>query len=236
MKTLLKLMLLCVFVSPVVLAQDTVEGPASVDEEVIVYEGDEILEIPLEEDSEKLEKKLIIPNIVYVKCTADLNQWGHASQCDCGKSSTYNQKLGKCIPKKLVDQKPRPNYSKPGMLRCTKDLNQWGHSGSCQCSSDNFDYDERLGKCVRGEQRVADEEPSMEDAPYPEDALEHCAGGSFSADFKHLTCPDGRVYEEQTNTLGEIGRDIHGNREHDFTEELGVDGESESGAAVITSR
>lgn len=229
MKMLLKLMLCCVLVSPIVVAEDIVDDPVTVDEEVVIHEDGENLEVPFEEvEEEPLEKKLIIPNIVYVKCTLDLNQWGHSSNCDCGKSSTYDQKLGKCLPKKLAD---RP---KPRALRCDKDLNQWGHSGSCECASEKFDYDERVGKCVLARPRVGDH-PSIEDETLNDSPpMEHCAGGSFSADFKHLTCPDGRVYKEQTNTLGEIGRDIHGAREHDLRDEV-VDEDTEF-PAVITER
>lgn len=31
-------------------------------------------------------------------CTKDLNEWGHASTCQCAKESAkYDQKIGKCI-------------------------------------------------------------------------------------------------------------------------------------------
>jgi hypothetical protein len=31
-------------------------------------------------------------------CTKDLNEWGHASNCQCAKETAkYDQKIGKCV-------------------------------------------------------------------------------------------------------------------------------------------
>lgn len=227
------MLLLCLSVTNV-FAQEEVEVPAIVqgDESTIFQDGDKLeVEVPFEEESleKRQEKKLVIPSIVYVKCSLDLNQWGHSSNCDCGESSRYDQKLGKCIPKKVTEVKP----DKPQTLRCTKDRNRWGHSSNCQCSSDKQRYNQQSGKCEYRFYKSADE--PAEEISDTEESLEHCAGGSFSADFKHLTCPDGRVYKEQTNTLGEIGRDIRGDREHDMMNDV-IEGEGDGGAARVTER
>jgi hypothetical protein len=41
-------------------------------------------------------------------CTADINQWGHASKCSCDTGLAYDQTIGKCTPDQNFPKPPRP--------------------------------------------------------------------------------------------------------------------------------
>jgi|GEM_PF-7036428 len=105
--------------------------------------------------------------------------------------------LGAVADKVRVDDES----GKVRTTRCTKDYNRWGHSGSCECSHENYQYNQKVGRCLVTGSRA-------EVKPSANSMLEGCEGGEFSYDKKRLSCPDGSVYEKVTDTLDDISRAV----------------------------
>jgi hypothetical protein len=159
------------------------------------------------------------------RCTMDLNQWGHSSNCQCGADEYYNQKTGQCLDRRTTsfDHKPKPESRpetmpvKPRFTRCTKDLNRWGHSSRCGCSLPNFEYDQRVGRCLPSvdEDAVAEAiDGDLEDESHEQEheggigSISGCEGGSISADGLAISCPDGSTYHRSRNTVEELSRHL----------------------------
>ena len=145
------------------------------------------------------------------RCTMDLNQWGHSSNCECSADEYYNQKTGQCIERHVVGHKPKP-ILKPRFTRCTKDRNRWGHSSNCQCSLPSHEYDQRVGRCLytaEAEEESLETEESLEMGGEGGGGfIAGCEGGSISADGLVISCPDGSTYHRSRNTAEDLSRSL----------------------------
>jgi hypothetical protein len=70
-------------------------------------------------------------------CTADVNEYGHASSCNCPEGGTYNAMKGMCLDDISVINKA---------IACTMDINEYGFSSMCQCPVDHY-YHPDKGTC-----------------------------------------------------------------------------------------
>lgn len=201
MKMLLKftVVVLVVFLSHENFAEDEAPIEATAAEVVV----DESPDVTVEDAPE------ITVEAGYMRCTMDRNQWGYSSRCDCPVGHTYLQKIGQCVERHGGGGGSSLGV-KPSTTRCTKDFNQWGHSSNCSCSSEEYEYDERIGRCVAERQEFVKNEESRHsrERRHIESDMEGCDGGTFSHDRRTLTCPDGSVYEKSTSVFEGISRHL----------------------------
>lgn len=131
-----------------------------------------------------------------MRCTMDLNQWGHSSNCQCAPGEYYNPKVGECRQRHHVGHKPiRRLPPKPQFTRCTKDLNQWGHSGNCHCALADHEYDERIGRCV-----AIQEQSSV---------IAGCEDAVISENDQVVTCQNsGWTFERVEETADEFAQEL----------------------------
>lgn len=212
MKLLLEFLLVLILISPFAQAQDEVVVEDSVVDEVVVQES-EIAPVERVAEGEGSSSEATTEESLshklagrrYMRCTMDRNKWGYSSHCECGPGFKYKAKIGKCI--KVVAAYP-----------------------------DKPTHRHDRNKPIREGDRIYkfDEEPAAESEGSGGGgfALEGCEGGTFSHDLQELTCPDGRVYEEKQNTLGQIARDVTGELEYDSSSEIYEEDSSDSSSTV----
>jgi len=72
-------------------------------------------------------------------CTADTNNFGFPSACDCPVNYLYDHTIGKCSTQNI-------NHLDPTGV-CTADTNNFGFPSACDCPA-NYTYNDTIGKCT----------------------------------------------------------------------------------------